>query len=202
MGCGGVLLAVPSDLNPTPCLILDIIPSESIWVKISSKGHVHYFGCYYPSPDEHYEEIQSLLKQLEQIRSFHPRQSQPSVHAMGDFNFRKIDWETHLTKEGEVLGHSEGLILIDMARDHYVDQLITFPTRQDKTLDIIFTNTPGLANNCHSPDKLSDHSAVACTLNTSIPFQRKPSRKVYLFNNTYEANCKNSKNPSFSQVNF
>ena len=134
MGGGGVLLAVPSDLNPTPCLILDIIPSESIRVKISSKGHVHYFGCYYPSPDEHYEEIQSLHKQLEQIRSFHPPQSQPSVHAMGDFNFRKIDWETHLTKEGEVLGHSEGLILIDMARDHYVDQLITFPTRQDKTL--------------------------------------------------------------------
>ena len=147
MGGGGVLLAVPSDLNPTPCLILDIIPSESIWVKISLKGQVHYFGCYYPSPDEHYEEIQSLHKQLEQICSFHPPQSQPSVHAMGDFNFRKIDWETHLTKEGEVLGHSEGLILIDMARDHYVDQLITFPTRQDKTLDIIFTNTPGLANN-------------------------------------------------------
>ena len=135
MGGGGVLLAVPSDLNPTPCLILDIIPSESIWVKILSKGHKNYFGCYYPSPDEHYEEIQSLHKQLEQIRSFHLPQSQPSVHAMGDFNFRKIDWETHLTKEGEVLGHSEGLILIDMARDHYVDQLITFPTRQDKTLD-------------------------------------------------------------------
>jgi len=68
---------------------------------------------------------------------------------MRDFNFRKID----LTKEGEVLGHSEGLILIDMARDHYLDQLITFPTREDKTPDIIFTNTPGLANNCHSPDK-------------------------------------------------
>ena len=36
--------------------------------------------------------------------------------------------------------------------------------------------------NCHSPDKFSDHSAVACTLNTSIPFRRKPRRKVYLFN--------------------
>ena len=83
MGGGGVLLAVKSDLNPTPCLILDITPSESIWVKISWKGHVHYFACYYRPPDEHYEEIQSLRKQLEQIRSFHPPQSQPTVHVMG-----------------------------------------------------------------------------------------------------------------------
>ena len=43
-----------------------------------------------------------------------------SIHITGVFNFRKIDWEAHLTKEGErVLGHSEGLVLIDIARDHY-----------------------------------------------------------------------------------
>ena len=182
MGGGGVLLAVKSDLNPTPCLILDITPPESIWMKIASKGHVHYFGCYCRPPDEHYEEIQSLNNQLGQICSFHPPQSQPSIRVMGDFNFRKIDWETHLTKEGEVLRHSYGLILIDIMQDHYLDQLITFPTREDKILDLIFTNTPGLANNCHLPDKFSDHSAVACTLNTSIPFMQKPRRKVYLFN--------------------
>ena len=135
---------------------------------------MHHFGFYYRPPDEHYEEIQSLHKQLEQIRSFHPPQSQPSIHVVGDFNFRKIDWKTHLTKEGEVLGHSEGLILIDIARDHYFDQML---------LDLIFTNTPGLANNCRSsPDKFSDHSAVAFTLNTLILFKRKPRLKVYLFN--------------------
>ena len=50
-----------------------------------------------------------------------------------------------------------------------------------RCLDLIFTNTPGLVNNCHSPDKFSDHCAVACTLNTSIPFKQKPRRKVYLF---------------------
>ena len=114
MGGGGVLLAVKSDLNCIPCLTLDITPSESIWAKISSKGHVHYFGCYYCSPNKHYEEIQSLHKQLEQIHKSDPPQSQPSI-VMGDFNFRKIDWETHLAKEGEVLGQSEGLKLIDIA---------------------------------------------------------------------------------------
>ena len=42
------------------------------------------------------------------------------VTGSGVFNFRKIDWETHLTKEGErVLGHSEALVLIDIVRDHY-----------------------------------------------------------------------------------
>ena len=46
---GGVLLAVKSDLNPTPCLILNIIPSEGIWVKISSKGHVQLWVLLSPS---------------------------------------------------------------------------------------------------------------------------------------------------------
>ena len=81
-----------------------------------------------------------------------------------------------------MLCNSDGLQLIDITRDHYMDQLVTFPTRGDKSLDLIFTNCPGLANNCYSPDKLSDHAAVACTLNVSVPFKRKPRRKVYLFN--------------------
>ena len=155
MGGGGVLLAVKSDLNPVPLLTLNIKSSESIWANISSKRHVHYFGCHYRPPNEHYEEIQSLHKQLEQIHKLHPPQSHPSNHITGDFSFRKFDWETQLTKEGDVLGQSEGLKLIDIARDHYLDQLMTFPTHEDKTIDLIFTNTPGLANNCQSKATLS-----------------------------------------------
>ena len=150
-----------------------------------------------------------LHKQLEQIYKLHPPQSQPSIHVMGDFNFRKIDWETHfpLWSAGTIRGPQtdwyrtrplsrlygncsderltletsdkhhipqatnipyqpllikpifsvlanvekqffsklvfqhyldQGLKLNDIARDHYLEQLITLPTREDKTLDLIF----------------------------------------------------------------
>ena len=191
MGGGGVLLAVKSELNRLSCLDLEIASSESIWSKISLKGHVHYFGSYYRPPDQHHEEIQSLRNQLDSIRNSHPPNRQPSIHVMGDFNFRKIDWTTHLTREGDTLCNSDGLQLIDITRNHYMDQLITFPTRGNKTLDLIFTNSPGLVNNCCSPDKLSDHATVICTLNVSAPFKRRPQRKVYLFNKGDLASLRN-----------
>ena len=33
-----------------------------------------------------------------------------------------------------MLGHSKGLILLNIARDHYLEQLITFPTRENKII--------------------------------------------------------------------
>ena len=88
---------------------------------------------------------------------------------------------------------------MEIARDHYLDQLITFPAREDKTLDLIFTKTTGLANNCHSPDKFKISGA-----NSSIPSSGSPGAKSVCSTKVtmtpYEANSKNSKNPSFSQL--
>ena len=144
LGGGGVMLVIKQGLNPLPCPEIDTSTSESVWSKLRLNGHTHYFCCYYRPPDQSYEELQCLRNQLDQIRTLHPVQNQPSVHLAGDFNFRKIDWSTLLTKNGESLCNSEGLLLIDIARDNYLEQLVTFPTREDKTLDLIFTSIPGL----------------------------------------------------------
>ena len=54
-------------------------------------------------------------------------------------------------KDSDMLCNSDGLHLINITKDHYMDQLLTFPTRGDKTLDLIFLNSPGIANNCYNP---------------------------------------------------
>lgn len=65
--------------------------------------------------------------------------------------------------------------------DHYMEQLIQFPTRGDNTLDLILSNRPGLISDCSSPSKLSDHDVIACTLSCAPPIKRKAKRKIYLY---------------------
>ena len=40
-----------------------------------------------------------------------------SVHVLGDFNFKDIDWPDRLSKSGSMLSQSEGNILIDIMND-------------------------------------------------------------------------------------
>ena len=56
------------------------------------------------------------------------------------------------SKDDDMLCNSDGLQLIDITRDHKMEQLITLSIRGDKTLDLIFTYSPGIANNCYSKD--------------------------------------------------
>ena len=41
--------------------------------------------------------------------------------------------------------------------DHGLEQMVHFPTREKKKLDLILTTLPGQFQDVHSPDKLSDH---------------------------------------------
>ena len=54
----------------------------------------------------------------------------PSVHVLGDFNFRDIDWPDRLNKSSSALSQSEGQMLTDIMNDHGLEQLVHFPTRE------------------------------------------------------------------------
>ena len=56
----------------------------------------------------------------------------PSVHVLGDFSFRDIDWPDRLNKSGSALIQSEGQMLIGIMNDHGLEQLVHFPTREKK----------------------------------------------------------------------
>ena len=65
-------------------------------------------------------------------------------------------------------------------KDHGLEQMVRFPTREKNTLDLILTTLPGQFQDVHAPDKLSDHKIVSGTLKNFIPPVKKPRRKVYL----------------------
>ena len=65
--------------------------------------------------------------------------------------------------------------------DHGLEQMVSFPTRDKNTLDLIFTSLPGQFEDIHSPDKLSDQDIVSGSLKIYIPPAKKPRRNVYSY---------------------
>ena len=76
------------------------------------------------------KDFQLFRDQLDHIRNHHKGNKLPSVHVLGDFNFKDIDWPDRLNKSGVSLSKSEGKILIYIMNDHDLEQLVHFPTRK------------------------------------------------------------------------
>ena len=149
--------------------------SESVWAKIFANKTSHYVASWYRQPGGSSEEFQLFRDQLDHIRTKHKGNKLPSVHVLGDFNFKDIAWPDRLNKSGSLLSQSEGQMLIDAMNDHGLEQLVHFPTREKNTLDLILTSLPGQFQEIHSPDKLSDHDVISGTL--KIPPKKETSEE-------------------------
>ena len=107
--------------------------SESIWVKVFANKTFYFVASWYRPPGSTSEEFQLFREQLDYIRTHHKGKKLPSVHVLGDFNFKDIDWPDRLSKSGSTLSQSEGQILIDIMNDHGLEQMVHFPTRENVT---------------------------------------------------------------------
>ena len=110
-------------------------------------------------------QLLSFESQLENIKDIHKGNKLPSVHILGDFNFCDIVWPDRLGKSGSPLSLFKGEKFIEILNDHHLEQLVHFPVRERKTLDLIITSLPGQFLDIQSPDRLSDHDMVSGTLN-------------------------------------
>lgn len=176
---GGVMLLVKENIDHMPMADLDN-GSEAVWIRIKVKDTHHYIGSWYRPPDTDCEGFSLFEAQLRKIRSTHRTDKHPKIHLMGDFNFRNIDWSTGLNKNGGSLSQSDGMVLIDALNEHGLQQMVNFPTRGENCLDLFLTSMPGQIHNVHSPDKLSDHDVVACSLRICVPRKKVNPRKIYL----------------------
>ena len=155
--------------------------SESVWVKVFANKTSHYVASWYRQPGGTSEDFQLFRDQLDHIRNQHKGKKLPSVHVLGDFNFRDIDWPDRLNKSGSALSRSEGQMLIDIMNNHSLEQLVHFPTPEKNTLDLLLSSLPGQFQDIHSPDKLSDHDIVAGTFKSCHSPIKKLRRKVFLY---------------------
>ena len=66
--------------------------SESVFVKVFANKSSHYMASWYRSPGDSSEDFHLFGDQLDQIRNKHEGNKLPSVHVLGDFNFKDIAW--------------------------------------------------------------------------------------------------------------
>ena len=137
----------------------------------------HFVVNRYRPPGSTNEEFHLFREQLDYIRTHHKGKTLPSVHVLGYFNFKDIDWPDRLSKSGSTLSQSERQILIDIMKDHGLQQMVHFPTREKNTLDLILTTLLGQFQDIHSPDKLSDHDIVSGNLKIFHPPNKETSEK-------------------------
>ena len=87
---GRVILLVHKDISHMPITELEN-DSESVWVKVFANKISHFVANWYQPPGSTSEEFQLFREQLDYIRTSHKDKKLPSVHVVGDFNFRDID---------------------------------------------------------------------------------------------------------------
>ena len=111
------MLLVHKDISHMPIIELEN-DSESIWVKVFANKASNFVASWYRPPSSTSEEFHLFREQLDYIRTHRKGKNLPSVHVLGDFNFKDIDWPDRLSKSGSTLSQSEGQILIDIMNDH------------------------------------------------------------------------------------
>ena len=135
---GGVFAAFKGDLLCTETPELDT-NCELIWCKLNIIGcRTLYFGSFYRPPDqidtEYLEAFNSSLLRI---------MSNANAHILvgGDFNSGDIEWSSMQVPHG-VSKRQTQQQLLDIIKEHCLAQVVNIPTRQEKTLDLIFTNSP------------------------------------------------------------
>ena len=83
----------------------------------------------------------------------------------GDFNCGDIEW-SHMKVPQGVRKRQYQQQLLDIIGEHCLTQVVDIPTRNDKTLDLLFTNFPSPVNRVKGmpPIGNADHDIVNMTL--------------------------------------
>ena len=89
-----------------------------------------------------------------------------------------IDWSESLVKRDSsykaIHEHS-----LDILHDHGLQQLITFPTHQVNTMDLVATNKPSTI--IQSSAGVSDDDMVLFEVRSQVKMIEQPSRTIYMY---------------------
>ena len=93
----------------------------------------------------------------------------PTILLTGDFNLPGIDWSESLVKHSSSFREIHEYSL-EILQDHGLQQLvmITFPTCDFNTLDLVSSNKPSTILNIQSIAGISDHDIVCFEVNAKV----------------------------------
>ena len=137
--------------------------------------------------------------------------TQSDIIICGDFNFPEADWSNpECRKISAVTGDDKIQLnkLLNLTDDFFLNQLITKPTRNKNTLDLVFTNITDSPFDCNisTYKTLSDHNVIDLKLNHDhieqpTPEKQSTVRNGYKQYNFYKADY-DAINKDLSSINW
>jgi len=98
----------------------------------------------------------------------------------GDINLSDICWKTQ-----SIIGHQNTLrtdsTFLDLVQDNHLEQVVTFPTRKEHTLDLFLTNRPSLVNRCEPLPGIGDHDIVYIDSDITAKINKPVKRKIFIW---------------------
>ena len=180
---GGVFIAFRRDLFCTETPELDT-ECEIVWCKLNIIGcRTLYLGSFYRPPNRKPEIEKEYLEAFNQ--SLTRIMSNKNAHVLvgGDFNCGNIEWSTMQVPEG-VPNRRVQNQLLEIAQDHCLSQVVNIHTREDKTLDLLLTNSPSPVNRVKGmpPIGKADHDIVYVEYDIKAKCIQQAPRKIFLYN--------------------
>ena len=150
-GYGGVLLAIKKDF------VIDAMDidttSKVVFAKLQlGKNLTLIIGSAYRPPSSNDTYMDQLCDTIQKIQQDHKN---VVFWIGGDLNLPDIHWDST-----SIQGNQVKSAINKRFQNCSLEQMVTFATRHNNTLDIFLTNRPSLINRCLPIPGLSDHDAV------------------------------------------
>ena len=136
---GGVLIVISKSILSEEVIELQT-NCENIWAEINLvNARKLIVGCYYRPPSDKGDSLEQLKEAFGRVNF----SSKSTLLLGGDFNLGHIDWGVPTVVPGKP-DHAQHSHLLEIINDHSLEQLVQIPTRGERILDLILTNTPSL----------------------------------------------------------
>ena len=179
---GGVFIAFRRDLLCTETPELDT-ECEIVWCKLSIIGcRTLYLGLFYHPPNHKLETEKEYLEAFNRSLTRIMSNKKCTCTGWGDFNCGNIEWSTMQVPEG-VPNRRVQNQLLEIVQDHCLSQVVNIHTREDKTLDLLITNSPSPVNRVKGmpPIDKANHDIVYVEYDIKAKRIQQAPGKIFLY---------------------
>ena len=169
---GGVCCYIRNDIAVSPAQSYSDGTIEYIMLKISTLDTI-LINLYRPpstNPQQWAQAIQNIDNEIKTIQNSGKFNN---ILMVGDFNMPQIDWSLNhggIPTNSQSRNNVQSIKLFELMEDHFLDQIIHEPTRNNSIIDLLMTNNHHMV--CDYSiivnSKLSDHNTIISVLNFTI----------------------------------
>ena len=175
--CGGVAILTHESLQVNKSKVIKLSNSTcEMQILYIENLNLHIINIYRP-PDTTSEKFKECIDEAE--RYLKNVKMTDNIMLIGDYNFPFLRWREvndsvihDVISGGTCDEQAQAQALLNIADKHFLNQVITEPTRLKNTMDLVFLNDTNLLGNIKVEEvsnHISDHNLIIADINSNIP---------------------------------